>query len=82
MTNPSRLSDPEVNREEELRRIYISALLACVLFVLSVILDGPVSVLSWILLVAGFLCLAYVVFASRYLLIHSRSHDHKVEPHE
>lgn len=82
MTKPSRESDPEVKREDELRRIYTGALLACVLFAVSVILDGPVSILSWTLLIAGFLCLSYVVFASRYLLIHSRSHDHKAEPHE
>lgn len=82
MTNPSGQTDPDVNRVDELRRIYTSALLACVLIVLSVVLDGPVSVLSWLLLISGFLCLAYVVLATRKLLIHFRSLVHKTEPHE
>lgn len=70
-----------VNRTDELRRIYASALLAGALFVISVVIDGPVSIFSWILLVSGFLCLAYVVLASRNLLIQFRSLDHKTEPH-
>ena len=82
MTNPSGKPVADANRVDELRRIYASALLACVMFVLSVVLDGPVSILSWLLLISGFLCLVYVVLATRRLLIYSRSLDHKAEPHE
>ena len=82
MTNPSRQSDPDVHCFDELRRIYTSALLACVTIVLSVVLDGPVSMLSRLLLISGFLCLAYVVIATRKLLIYFRSPGHKTESHE
>lgn len=66
----------------ELRRIITSDVLAFLLLFLAVLLDGPVSILAWMLLAVAFLCLAYVVIASRRLLIHVRSHDYKVEPHE
>lgn len=82
MTIPAGKSGPDVNRIEEVRRIYASALLACVLLVLSVLLDGPISILAWLLLISGFLCLTYVVLASRKLLIYFRSLDHKAELHE
>jgi hypothetical protein len=82
MTSSPDQSEPDFNRVDELRRIYTSAVLACVLFLISVLLDGPVSLFSWVLLISGFLCLTYVVFASRNLLIRSRTQDHKAEPHE
>ena len=82
MTKPSGQSDPGVNRVDELGRIYITALLACVLIALSVLLDGPVSILSWLLLISGFLCLTYVVVATRTLLIYFRSLDQNTESHE
>jgi hypothetical protein len=82
MTNPSGKSDPDINRVDELGRIYASALLACVMIVLSVLLDGPVSILSWLLLISGFLCLTYVVVAARKLLIYFRSLDQNAETHE
>lgn len=60
----------------ELKRILASALLACLLVALSAALDGPVSILAWLLLAGGFLCLVYVVVASRHLLNYYRSqHD-------
>jgi Ca2+/Na+ antiporter len=50
---------------EELRRISVISLLALLLFGLSVVLDGPVTVLGWILTAAGLLCLVYLVVVSR-----------------
>jgi hypothetical protein len=52
----------------ELRRISSLSMLALLLFGLSLILDGPISVLAWILTVAGLLCLAYLAVASRIIL--------------
>ena len=66
----------------ELRRIITSGVLALLLLSLAVLLDGPVSILAWMLLAVAFSCLAYVVIASRQLLIHVRSQDYKAEPHE
>lgn len=53
---------------EELRRISVIGLLALLLFGLSLVLDGPVTVLAWILTAAGVLCLVYLVVASRSVL--------------
>ena len=58
---------------EELRRISVISLLALLLFGLSVVLDGPVTVLAWILTAAGVLCLVYLVVASRSVLNQHRS---------
>jgi Na+/alanine symporter len=66
----------------ELRRLMTSGVLAFLLLSIAVLLDGPVSILAWMLLAVAFLCLAYVVVASRQLLIHFRSQDYKAEPHE
>ena len=82
MTNPSRQSDPDVHCFDELRRIYTSALLACTMLALSVVFDGPVSILGWLLLISGFLCLAYTVIATRKLLTYFRSLGHKTDPRE
>ena len=49
------------------------SLLALLLFGLSVVLDGPVTVLAWILTAAGVLCLVYLVVASRSVLNQHRS---------
>lgn len=76
---PSSSAQNIVHESTEVRRILASALLACLLFVLSVFLDGPVSILAWVLLAAGFLCLTYIVVASRYLLNHLRSQNQKTE---
>jgi len=53
---------------EELKRILLISLMALLLFGLAVVLDGPVTVLAWILTAAGFLCLLYLVVASRSVL--------------
>lgn len=48
----------------ELGRIRSSAVLAFLLLVCAAVLDGPVTILGWMLLGAGILCLLYVVLAS------------------
>lgn len=53
---------------EELRRISVIGVLALLLFGLSAVLDGPVTVLAWILTAAGLLCVVYLIVASRSLL--------------
>ena len=82
MMRPSGEVEKRVDPTTELTRILICGVMALLLLVLSVILDGPVSLLAWILLAAAFLCLAYVVIASRYLLAHFRSQHNKVESHD
>ncbi len=82
MTNPAAHPEPEANRGDELRRIYINAVLACVMFAISALLDGPVSILAWLLLISGFLCLVYVILAVRKLRIYFRSLEQKAETHE
>jgi len=57
---------------EEIRKISIISALALLLFGFSVVLDGPVTSLAWILTAAGLLCLVYIVVASRSLLNHSQ----------
>ena len=79
MMRPSGEVEKRVDSTTELTRILICGVMALLLLVLSVILDGPVSLLAWMLMAAAFLCLAYVVIASRYLLIHFRSQHNKVE---
>jgi hypothetical protein len=63
----------------ELWRFFIIGVLAFLMFGLSVLLDGPVTVLSWLLTAAGFLCLAYLIIASRYLLKHGNSQSPKAD---
>ena len=63
----------------ELRRIFVCSLLACVLLLLSVVLDGPVSIFSWVLFAVGFLCLVYVAVAVRHLSIHTKSRQQPLE---
>jgi Ca2+/Na+ antiporter len=63
----------------ELKRISVIGILAFLLFGLSVLLDGPVTMLSWLLTIAGFLCLVYLIIASRYLLKRRHSHSPKVD---
>ena len=60
---------------EEIRKISIISVLALLLFGFSVILDGPVTSLAWILTAAGLLCLVYVVVASRSLLNHGQQNQ-------
>jgi len=79
---PSREVEKRVDPATELTRILVCGVLAFLLLALSVTLDGPVSLLAWLLLAAAFLCLAYVVIASRYLLDHVRSQHNKVESHD
>jgi Ca2+/Na+ antiporter len=71
-----------VEERTELRRIFSSAVLACILLLVSVVLDGPVSVLAWMLFVGGILCLLYVIVACRYLLNRTRSQYRKAENEE
>jgi Ca2+/Na+ antiporter len=63
----------------ELKRISTISLLAFLLFGLSVVLDGPVTVLAWILTAAGLVCLVYLVVASRYVLNQNRSKSRKAD---
>ena len=63
----------------ELKRISTISLLAFLLFGLSVVLEGPVTVLAWILTAAGLLCLVYLVVASRYVLNQNRSKSQKAD---
>jgi len=63
----------------ELKRIYTISLLAFLLFGLSVVLEGPVTVLAWILTAAGLLCLVYLVVASRFVLNQHRSKSRKAD---
>jgi hypothetical protein len=64
---------------EELKRIFLVSLMALVLFGLSIVLDGPVTVLAWILTAAGLLCLVYLVVASRSILRMYQSSSRKVD---
>jgi Ca2+/Na+ antiporter len=64
---------------EELKRIFLISLMALLLFGLSVVLDGPVTVLAWMLTAAGLLCLVYLVVASRALLRKYQSPSRKVD---
>lgn len=82
MMKPTEHAGPGLNAAAELKRIITSSALALLLLSLAVFLDGPVSVLAWLLLAVTFLCMAYVVLASRQLLIHFRSQDHKADPND
>jgi hypothetical protein len=74
---------PETTEEKtELNRIFVCSILACSLFLFSVYLDGPVSILGWALFAAGFLCLVYVAVAARSLLNQKRSQQPKVGQNE
>jgi Ca2+/Na+ antiporter len=64
---------------EELRRILLISLMALLLFGLSVVLDGPVTVLAWILTAAGMVCLVYLVVASSSILKKYQSPSRKVD---
>jgi hypothetical protein len=72
----------QVDVVTELGRIMLTGFLSIVLTVVALLLDGPVSILGWLLMVAALLCMIYVVVASRNLKLLSRSPDHKAEPHE
>jgi hypothetical protein len=64
---------------EELKRISVISIMALLLFGLSVVLDGPVTVLAWILTAAGLLCLVYIVVASRPILKKPQSPARKAD---
>ena len=82
MMQPTEQLKNGVDVAVELKRILTSSALAFLLLILAVLLDGPVSILAWMLLAVALLCLVYVVIASRQLLIHFRFHEHKAEPHD
>jgi Ca2+/Na+ antiporter len=82
MMQPTEQLKNGVDVAVELKRITASGALVLLLLMLAVLLDGPVSILAWMLLAVAFLCLAYVVVASRQLLIHFRSQEYKAEPHD
>ena len=82
MMKPTEQIQHGVDVAVELKRITTSGALALLLLMLAVLLDGPVSILAWMLLAVASLCLAYVVIASRQLLIHFRSQEQKAEPHD
>lgn len=72
----SRSPEPEEGSiREELERVFSSILLVCVLFALAVLLEPPISILTWLLLCPGFLSLFYVVLAVRKLLRKYQSTD-------
>jgi hypothetical protein len=72
--------DQETSPEaEELKRISTISQLAILLFGLSIVLDGPVTVLSWILSAAGMMCLMYIVVASRSVLFKNVSKTRKAD---
>lgn len=72
----SRSPEPEEGGiREGLQRVFASILLVCVLFTLAVLLEPPISILTWLLLCPGFLSLFYVVLAVRRLLRKYQSTD-------
>ncbi len=79
MMKPVEQTKKGIDPAAELKRIITSGALAFLLLMLAVLLDSPVSILAWMLLLPAFLCLAYVVLASRQLLIYFRSHNRKAE---
>jgi hypothetical protein len=64
---------------EEFRRIYIIGVLAVALFGLSMLVEGPVTLLSMVLMSAGLLCLVFIVVASRIHLNQKRSSTRKAD---
>jgi len=82
MMTPAEQINQGIDVAVELKRIIASGILALILLLLAVFLDGPVSILAWMLLAVAVLCLLYVVIASRQLLIHFRSQEQKAEPHD
>jgi hypothetical protein len=58
---------------DELKRIRAIAWPAVVVFLLLAFLDGPVTVLGWLLLGSGILCLVYIAAAST--LYFTRNHS-------
>ena len=75
-TSQDRGTHPET---AELSRISTISVLAILLFGLCAVLDGPVTVLAWILMAAGLLCLVYLVVASRSVLNQNRSQSRKAD---
>jgi hypothetical protein len=78
------VSSDEDNREnastpEEFRRIYIISLLALLLFGLSMLVEGPVTLLALLLTSAGLLCLVFIIVASRIHLKQNRSSSRKAD---
>jgi len=71
-----------LNPSDELKRIFTMGVLALLLVALSLLLDGPVSLLAWLLILAALLCLVYILLASRNLMIHFRSLDHTTKSHD
>jgi hypothetical protein len=82
MTPPTDQNGNGVKPAVELKRIAAMGFLALLLLVLSVFLDGPVSMFAWLLMAVAFLCLLYIIIASRTLMIHFRSHEHSTETHD
>ena len=70
--NPEKEPDYPV----ELGRIRSSSWLAVVLLLLSAFLDGPVTILGWMLFGSGVALLLYVAAASTLHLKSHRSHNH------
>jgi Na+/proline symporter len=66
-------------KTEELKRISTISVLAFLLFALSLIVDGPVTILAWILSAAGLVCLVYLVVVSRSILNQVRSKSRKAD---
>ncbi len=82
MMTPTEEINQGLDVAAELKRITTSTALAFLLLMVAVLLDGPVSILAWVLVSAAFLCLAYIFMASRQLLIQFRSQDNRADPND
>jgi hypothetical protein len=64
---------------DEIRRISIISVLALLLFGFASLLDGPITIMAWVLTAAGFLCIVYVIAASHSLLNKQQSTSRKAD---
>ncbi|MBI3787093.1 MAG: hypothetical protein HY276_02450 [Ignavibacteriales bacterium] len=53
--------------QSELKKIYSAAVLACVLVVLFLFIEPPITILAWVLVVTASLLVLYLAIASRSL---------------
>lgn len=69
-------ADAGTSTSDELKRIRSIAWLAVFLFLSLAFLDGPVTVLGWLLLGSGMLSLFYIAAASTLYFIQNHSRNH------
>lgn len=68
--------------KKELERIRSSAIVAFLLFLSALLVDGPVTIIGWMLIISGSLCVLYVGIASTIVLRHTLSQNANPEkPH-